>query len=435
MKTLPKISPCRILRYNDRSAAALSLVTVTVLALSGLVTVADAGDERHRERKRTVPLKLLPPTVAATLAELPSGIELHDAERYGANNDSYKFSGSIDGHDVDVRVSGSGTLLEIDYESRRHRGETVPVETTPDQVLTAILSSYPNFSIEEVVVTEIKGTDLYEIDGQLEKTRVRFYVSGAGHLIGQGADTDGDGLPDSREETFGSHPLIADTDGDMFPDGFETRNGTDPRDSKASPQILTIDFKHNDTEQSDSVVLNISTFYGSVFSVEHCPDARDWTSLDIEITGDDLSHEVVIPIDDMSDCGYFRVHIGDFTTVKDSPIGGGFGTSSSIFTPSSLEGTSFDLDFNGEENKTLQFDSSGQGVMIEREGRRIEVEPFNYLYRRTGNATASITVRYPRHGEDVVVEYKLSFDADGKGSIERSSSKIHDDGSFRYRKR
>lgn len=41
-------------------------------------------------------------------------------------------------------------------------------------------------------------------------------------------DTDGDGLPDSQEATYGTSPYLDDTDGDGINDGDEVKNGTDP---------------------------------------------------------------------------------------------------------------------------------------------------------------------------------------------------------------
>ncbi len=41
----------------------------------------------------------------------------------------------------------------------------------------------------------------------------------------RGADSDGDGLPDRKEEIFGQEPGIPDTDGDGIPDGLDDSNG------------------------------------------------------------------------------------------------------------------------------------------------------------------------------------------------------------------
>jgi hypothetical protein len=41
-------------------------------------------------------------------------------------------------------------------------------------------------------------------------------------------DSDGDGLPDADEATYGTDPLLSDTDGDALGDGYELTIGTDP---------------------------------------------------------------------------------------------------------------------------------------------------------------------------------------------------------------
>jgi hypothetical protein len=52
------------------------------------------------------------------------------------------------------------------------------------------------------------------------------------------ADTDGDGLSDSREAELGTDPTVADTDGDGLADGIETEFGTDPLDPDTDRDAL-----------------------------------------------------------------------------------------------------------------------------------------------------------------------------------------------------
>ena len=55
-------------------------------------------------------------------------------------------------------------------------------------------------------------------------------------VIGEGVDTDGDGLSDSQERMFGSDPTLRDTDGDGYSDRQEFEFGSDPNDAQSTPE-------------------------------------------------------------------------------------------------------------------------------------------------------------------------------------------------------
>lgn len=54
--------------------------------------------------------------------------------------------------------------------------------------------------------------------------------------VGQ-QDTDGDGLPDAVEATYGTDPSVQDTDGDGYTDGAEVRAGYDPLNKDPSARL------------------------------------------------------------------------------------------------------------------------------------------------------------------------------------------------------
>lgn len=66
-------------------------------------------------------------------------------------------------------------------------------------------------------------------------------------------DSDGDGLTDEEEESFGSDPLLADSDGDGLDDLLEEQNGTDPNAVDSDDDGYT-DFQEVDagTDPADS---------------------------------------------------------------------------------------------------------------------------------------------------------------------------------------
>ena len=58
-----------------------------------------------------------------------------------------------------------------------------------------------------------------------------------------GADTDGDGLTDRKEQVSGLDPLSADTDADRLPDGWELTRGSDARRADADGDLLPDNFE------------------------------------------------------------------------------------------------------------------------------------------------------------------------------------------------
>jgi len=59
-------------------------------------------------------------------------------------------------------------------------------------------------------------------------------------VVWEGVDTDGDGLPDSREAELGTDPNLWDTDGDSFSDGHEVFTGRDPLEPQSSVADSTV---------------------------------------------------------------------------------------------------------------------------------------------------------------------------------------------------
>ena len=397
----------------------------------------EEDDEDESRERTTIPLDWLPNPVATTLTEVASNMRITEAERKGHRNPYFKFEGTFEDVDIEIKIASNGTLLEFDYDGMGHRrrGNSVPVEILPDAVLDTLDEFYPDLEIEEVEITSIEGDVVYEIEGLIDTNEVELYITPGGQLVRHEVDSDGDGLPDTVESDIGCDPEVADTDGDAFPDGFETDQGSDPLDPSTVPQILSIDLVHGAPSEQDSVVLTVATFQGGIFEVEHCPLAKDWNQMGISITGDDASHEIVIPVDDASSCGFFRVALSELSNENDGQIGSG-GTAETGFAPDDIVGTRIEVDFGDDSGKDLVFDSASRGHMAERTGRRIEVEPFSYRYVRTGRSTAKIIVRFPRWGEDRVVEYELEFSADGVGTVVRSDSDgTNAEGSFTQRQR
>ncbi|MCB1096686.1 MAG: hypothetical protein KDN22_14000 [Verrucomicrobiae bacterium] len=392
----------------------------------------DHDDENDHSNRRTIPLNVLPKPVASTLTSVASGIKVTEAKHYESQA-IFEFEGTLHGSEIELKIHTDGTLLAVDYDSEENE-RTVPISTIPREALTAIRNYYPDFGIEKAKLSTINGLDLYEVEGYIGREGFEVYVTGSGDLFGDGRDSDHDGLPDLREPFYGCDPDVADSDGDMFPDGFETAHGTDPANAAATPELLSIVMQDNGATAGDAVVLSVTTFQGGLFDIQHCSNATDWVSMGISIVGDNQTHEIVMPASESGECGYFRVAISDAATIMESPIGGGIGTSPTVFAPESLEGTSFEVNLGDDGEKEMQFDGGSRGQVVERDDRWIEVTPFTYRYKRTSATTATVTVTFPRSGDDLVVDYELEFTADGKGKIVKSTQRS-DSGTFSYRNR
>ena len=78
-------------------------------------------------------------------------------------------------------------------------------------------------------------------------------IIGDGSITTEATDTDGDGLPDTLEETqYGTDPTSADTDKDGMSDGWEVEHGLNPLDSGNSEDIET-EQSSPDTDPAESV--------------------------------------------------------------------------------------------------------------------------------------------------------------------------------------
>lgn len=79
-------------------------------------------------------------------------------------------------------------------------------------------------------------------DGLSDLAEARIYKTDS-----QLADTDTDGLADGLEvHEYWTLPLVIDTDGDTFSDGVEVRLGTDPTDNESFPDGTTPGFEDLD---------------------------------------------------------------------------------------------------------------------------------------------------------------------------------------------
>jgi uncharacterized membrane protein YkoI len=413
------------------------------LTAIGTVLKSEIEFTGKNDTRTTIATESLPSAVVGTLMETAKGIRVDEIKLKTRNEGSYfEIEGHLDGDEVEVEIALDGTLIDFQREGEdeddgedegEEDNETNPAHRLlPGAIYAALMDEFPGLKIEEVEVSSIEGMTRYKVESKNGPKRIDVYVTPSGEIVKIEMDTDDDGLTDSEEAGMGLDPEDPDTDNDSFPDGFESGENSDPLDAKAVPQILRIEKMVGIADGPDFVKISVSTFSGSEFVVEHCPDAKSWESIGASIRGDGSIYEVMIPVIEGEQCGFFRVSIGELSN-EAGEIGGATGTTDTCFAPENLDGLKFDLDLGDEDAGELVFRSRKRGQVVTSHGNRINIEPFGYDYRRTGNCSGTVTVSFPRPGEDHVVEYELQFTEDGRGNVVRKDGSSLDTGTFTYR--
>ena len=121
------------------------------------------------------------------------------------------------------------------------------------------------------------------------------------------ADSDKDGLTDAEEmDTYNTNPLLADTDEDSFWDGLEIQAGGNPLEKSSLPSLLSPSFQTGSNNRS----LQIQTFPGLTYQVQHSTDLVDWTNQGEAIvgTGDSQSMDLGVSQDNID---FYRIQISD----------------------------------------------------------------------------------------------------------------------------
>ena len=121
------------------------------------------------------------------------------------------------------------------------------------------------------------------------------------------ADSDKDGLTDAEEmNTYNTNPLLADTDEDSFWDGLEIQAGGNPLEKSSLPSLLSPSFQAGSNNRS----LQIHTFPGLTYQVQHSTDLVEWTNQGEAIvgTGDLQTMDLGVTQDNVD---FYRIQITD----------------------------------------------------------------------------------------------------------------------------
>ena len=407
----------------------------------GTVVKSEIQDEEERNDTHINP-DSVPQAVFDTLETTVPGLTVREIE---FNGRYYEVEGTVEGKEVELKILADGTLLKFEVEGddddgEKERHDHLTVDDLPEAVRTALSGAAPDIEISEIELESSDGGEIYEIEGTENGKRVELKIAADGTILKFEMDSDGDGLGDADESDVGSDPDDPDSDDDAFPDGFESENGADPLDPNAQPQILNVSLMRDAVPAK--VKLEILTFDGKEFDLEHCPDGIHWEDLGVTILGDGAVHHVTIPVDGFEACGFFRVNLKELGE-RSSPTGSGQspGDGEKPSTegkkcemPDTLEGIVIDLgDYDDDEDDDhhhIMFDKGGTGREIETDGHEIEFTPFTYTVKEKSDCVMEVTVTFPGESEDHVIIYEIQFCEEGKGILTRKNP---DDGGLVHR--
>jgi hypothetical protein len=121
------------------------------------------------------------------------------------------------------------------------------------------------------------------------------------------ADSDKDGLTDAEEiNTYNTNPLLADSDEDSFWDGLEIQAGGNPLEKSSLPSLMSPSFQAGSNNRS----LQIQTFPGLTYQIQHSTNLVDWTNQGEVIVGTGASQAMDLGVSQET-VEFYRIQITD----------------------------------------------------------------------------------------------------------------------------
>lgn len=120
-------------------------------------------------------------------------------------------------------------------------------------------------------------------------------------------DSDGDGLHNSWEKSYGSNPNMIDSDEDDVSDHDETIAGTDPTDAGSVLEIEEI------KRANGNIILTWKTAPGRIYHIEWL-NLSDTSMVMNVISGDGMLNNIPVSFDLSTNSGFYRLSVR-----KDSP--------------------------------------------------------------------------------------------------------------------
>ena len=231
--------------------------------------------------------------------------------------------------DVDLVTGKEDGTISV---SRRN-GPALNVTAKSDNPFAGFrFSGAPNLSF-----VDIDGDDDMDLFAGDQSHRI-FYFENLSHQP-QGADVDGDGLPDAweihhfggtdfsdaqadvdgdsltnlKELAYGIHPGEVDTDGDGTLDAAEFNNGTLPLIVTVpySPTTVIAEGASLKILEVTAATIRLEAYFSSKtpFELWHSLDLVQWSPLEVSLNGDDEGRQIVLPRSMARTPEYYRLQL------------------------------------------------------------------------------------------------------------------------------
>lgn len=128
--------------------------------------------------------------------------EANDGGWSGIPTDSGRPVFNSEGGRPNFDVDGGRPNFDFDGGQRPNRGQTIPIEETPDAVQTTIEAELGDATIEDIEQQDRDGSVTYEVNAEVEGREVEITVGEDGTVLRKEEDVDPTSLPEAVTTTF-----------------------------------------------------------------------------------------------------------------------------------------------------------------------------------------------------------------------------------------
>lgn len=102
----------------------------------------------------------VPDEILSVVRKKVPDIEISEVEIEADDNLRYELSGTTNGREIEIDVTPSGKITEVELDEI-----DIPVSEVPEEVIKAVKSKYPDFKLEEAEIESSQPLS-YEIEGK-----------------------------------------------------------------------------------------------------------------------------------------------------------------------------------------------------------------------------------------------------------------------------